>query len=137
MAKSVLDTGWSMLKTQLLYKSQAAGRWVAIVDERNTTRVCSSCEALTGPRGLDKLGVRSWECRECGVIHDRDVNAARNILKVGVRSRAYPGSPPSVSGNESRRSKVPAEPDIVSMRGTDSDEDRSGLSTGHPSHRKR
>jgi putative transposase len=107
MAKSVLDTGWSMLKTQLLYKSQAAGRCVAIVDERNTTRVCSSCEALTGPRGLDKLGVRSWECRECGVVHDRDVNAARNILKVGLRSRAYSGSPPSVSGNESRRSKLP------------------------------
>ncbi len=83
------------------------GGWVAIVDERNMTRVCSSCEALTGPRGLDKLGVRSWECRECGVVHDRDVNAARNILKVGVRSRAYPGSPPSVSGNESRRSKSP------------------------------
>jgi hypothetical protein len=55
----------------------------------------------------DKLGVRFWECRECGVIHDRDVNAARNILKVGVRSRAYPGSPPSVRGNESRRSKFP------------------------------
>jgi putative transposase len=60
MAKSVLDTGWSMLKTQLLYKSQVAGRCVAIVDERNTTRACSSCEALTAPRGLDNLGVRSW-----------------------------------------------------------------------------
>ena len=100
MAKSVLDAGWGILKTQLLYKGEYAGRCVQVVNERNTTRTCSSCEALTGPTGLDMLVVRSWECRECGVVHDRDVNAARNILKVGVRSRVYSSSPPSVNGNE-------------------------------------
>jgi IS605 OrfB family transposase len=94
MAKSVLDAGWGMLKTQLQYKGQQASRCVLIVNERNTTRTCSSCGALSGPSGLDMLVVRTWMCHECGVTHDRDVNAARNILSAGRR-------PPSVSGNES------------------------------------
>jgi putative transposase len=94
MAKSVLDAGWGMLKTYLQYKGQQAGRCVDIVSERNTTRTCSSCKALTGPSGLDMLVVRTWVCRGCGVTHDRDVNAARNILSAGR-------CPPSVSGNES------------------------------------
>jgi IS605 OrfB family transposase len=93
MAKSVLDAGWGMLKTQLQYKGQQAGRCVRIVSERNTTRTCSSCKALTGPAGLDMLVVRSWVCRACGDRHDRDVNAARNILTAGR-------CPPSVCGNE-------------------------------------
>jgi putative transposase len=94
MAKSVLDAGWGMLKAQLQYKGQQAGRSVQVVGERNTTRTCSGCGSLTGPAGLDMLVVRTWMCRECGVTHDRDVNAARNILSAGR-------CPPSVSGNES------------------------------------
>jgi putative transposase len=94
MAKAVLDAGWGMLKTQLQYKGQQAGRRVLIVSERNTTRACSSCQALSGPSGLDMLVVRTWICRECGVAQDRDVNAAQNILSAARLS-------PSVSGNES------------------------------------
>jgi putative transposase len=93
MAKSVLDAGWGMLKAQLQYKGQWAGRCVSIVSEKNTTRACSSCKALTGPAGLDMLVVRTWKCGECGDTHDRDVNSARNILSAGR-------CPPSVSGNE-------------------------------------
>ena len=93
MAKSVLDAGWGMLKTQLQYKGRQAGRCVQIVSERNTTRTCSSCKALTGPAGLDMLVIRSWVCSACGDTHDRDVNAARNILTAGR-------CPPSVCGNE-------------------------------------
>jgi transposase len=92
-SKAVLDAGWGMLKTQLQYKGQQAGRCVQIVSERNTTRTCSSCKALTGPAGLDMLVVRSWVCSACGDRHDRDVNAARNILTAGR-------CPPSVRGNE-------------------------------------
>ena len=105
MAKSVLDAGWGMLKTQLLYKGQQAGRCVRIINEKNTTRTCSSCGALSGPSGLDMLVVRTWMCYECGVTHDRDVNAARNILFAG----RYP---PSVSGNESSLFSAVAEPDL-------------------------
>ncbi len=63
MAKSVLDSGWGMLKAQLQYKGQQAGRCVRIVSERYTTQACSSCGALTGPAGLDMLAVRTWMVR--------------------------------------------------------------------------
>jgi IS605 OrfB family transposase len=100
MAKSVLDAGWGMLKTQLQYKGQQAGRSVMIVSERDSTRTCSDCQAPTGPTGLDMLVVRIWVCSACGVTHDRDVNAARNILSAGRLS-------PSVSGNESSLTAAP------------------------------
>jgi putative transposase len=94
MAKSVLDAGWGMLKTFLQYKGQQAGRNVFIVNEKNTTRTCSGCRALTGPTGLDMLAVRAWVCSACGDTHDRDVNAAKNILLAGRCS-------PSIYGNKS------------------------------------
>ena len=100
MAKSVLDAGWGMLKTQLQYKGQQAGRSVRIVSEKDTTRTCSSCGSLTGPAGLDRCAVRAWMCSECGDTHDRDINAARNILSAGR-------CPPSVSGNEPSSSVAP------------------------------
>jgi IS605 OrfB family transposase len=101
MAKSVLDSGWGMLRNFLDYKSQQAARSFSVVNERNSTRACSGCGALTGPAGLDMLVVRQWECVECGDTHDRDVNAARNILAVGSRCRT------SVRRNESSDSPVP------------------------------
>jgi len=93
MAKSVLDSGWGMLKGFLEYKSQQAARSFEVVSERNTSVTCSHCRALTGPRGVNGLIVRSWVCGNCGELHDRDVNATRNIL-IGSRSRT------SVRGNE-------------------------------------
>lgn len=102
MAKSVLDAAWGQLKTQLQYKGQQAGRHVEVVNERYTTRACSGCGSLSGPAGLDRLAVRQFECVDCGAIHDRDVNAARNILTTGLRCRA------SVRGNESSDSPVPS-----------------------------
>ena len=93
MAKSVLDSGWGMLKTQLQYKGQQAGRSVLVVNESYSTRACSGCGALTGPAGVSMLVVKQWVCRACGDAHDRDVNAAKNIL-AGSRCRT------SVRGNE-------------------------------------
>lgn len=95
MAKSVLDAGWGMLRNQLQYKGQQAGRRVEIVNEAFTTRACSQCGSLSGPQGLRQLVVRQWVCAECGAAHDRDINAAINILAAGLRCRA------SVRGNES------------------------------------
>lgn len=93
MAKSVLDSGWGMLKTQLQYKGEHAGRSVQIVNERNTSITCSSCGSLSGPRGVNGLTVRRWICVDCGELHDRDVNAAHNILRRGEVA-------PSICGNE-------------------------------------
>ncbi len=85
MAKSVLDAGWGMLKTMLSYKCAHAGVVFKVVDERYTTQTCSSCGALpqSRPRGITGLGIREWTCSDCGVSHDRDVNAAKNILALG------------------------------------------------------
>jgi putative transposase len=100
MAKAVLDCGWGMLKAQLQWKGQWAGRSARIVNESHTSRACSSCGSLCGPKGVNGLRVRFWICHECGVTHDRDVNAARNILTVGRL-------PPSVHGNESSQRQAP------------------------------
>jgi IS605 OrfB family transposase len=97
MAKSVLDSGWGMLKAQLHYKGQQAGRRVEVVNEAYTTRACSECGCLSGPQGLTALVVREWTCAECGAVHSRDVNAARNILRRRYRA--------AVSGNESPPNK--------------------------------
>ncbi|HKM36214.1 MAG TPA: transposase [Thiopseudomonas sp.] len=84
MAKSVLDAGWGQLKTMLDYKCDHAGIVFKEVNEAYTTQTCSSCGALpdSRPKGIAGLGIREWRC-ECGVTHDRDVNAAKNILAVG------------------------------------------------------
>lgn len=88
MAKSVLDAGWSDLRSKLLYKSIRNGGNCIEVCERNTSGDCSSCNARSGPKGLKDLRIRAWTCGECGAVHDRDVNAARNILARGLASLA-------------------------------------------------
>jgi hypothetical protein len=81
-------------KARWEYKGPAAGRSVQVVSEKYTSVTCSSCGALSGPRGVNGLIVRSRICSECGDSHDRDLNAARNIL-IGSRCLT------SVRGNES------------------------------------
>ena len=88
MAKSVLDTGFAALKTMLRYKCENAGVWFAEVNESYTTLTCSHCNGDTGPSGLGGLGIREWECMDCGTVHDRDINAATNILRLGHQTLA-------------------------------------------------
>jgi len=85
LAKSVLDAGWGLLKTMLDYKCEIAGVVFKEVNEAYTTQACSCCGALSAssPKGRAGLRIREWSCCECGVTHDRDINAARNILAVG------------------------------------------------------
>ena len=61
------------------FVEDSLGRWWF------TTQVCSCCGSISGssPKGMGALGIREWRCSECGESHDRDVNAARNILKLG------------------------------------------------------
>jgi transposase len=80
----VYDAGWAQLKQFLSYKSAGAGIVFQAVNEAYTTQACSSCGAISAssPKGRAGLGIRVWTC-ECGVTHDRDINAARNILALG------------------------------------------------------
>ncbi len=88
LAKSVNDAGWSMFKHFLEYKAIARKVTFREVSERLTTQACSGCGAISGPKGREGLGirVREWVCGECGAVHDRDVNAALNILRLGHQS---------------------------------------------------
>lgn len=85
MAKSTLDAGWAMLKTMLEYKSHQAGIVFEEVPEAYTTQTCSCCGAVphSSPKGRAGLGIREWTCSVCETVHDRDVNAAKNILALG------------------------------------------------------
>lgn len=86
MAKSVLDAGWSQLRTMLAYKALRLGITYREVNESGSTVTCSACLSKTGPSGLSCLDVREWCCMSCGTVHDRDINAAQNIfasLRVG------------------------------------------------------
>ena len=85
MAKSTLDAGWSSLKTMLEYKSHQAGIVFMEVNEAYSTQTCSCCRVIpaSSPKGRAGLRIREWTCSECGAVHDRDVNAARNILAAG------------------------------------------------------
>lgn len=88
MAKSVLDAGWSDFKRMLAYKAIRYGAKMIEVDERWTSQTCSECGSLppSRPRGIAGLRKRMWACDDCGTVHDRDTNAARNILRLGQQS---------------------------------------------------
>ena len=85
MAKSVLDAGWGQLRAMLEYKSRWAGVVYMEINENYTTQTCSCCGAITAnsPKGRAGLRIREWTCTGCGALHDRDINAAKNILALG------------------------------------------------------
>lgn len=86
MAKAIFDAGWGMFRSQLAYKVSRHQGVFKIVDESFTTRMCSNCEKVShnSPKGIGALGIRNWDCSDCGASHDRDVNSALNILKIGL-----------------------------------------------------
>jgi putative transposase len=80
LARSVNDAGWSTFTAMLEYKARRHGRTFARVDRwLPSTRACSVCGAIGEAKPLH---VRHWAC-PCGAVHDRDVNAARNIPAAG------------------------------------------------------
>jgi putative transposase len=92
LAKSVHDAGWSQLLRLVGEKAGQYGRTFAKVGRfEPTSQVCSACGVKDGPK---PLSVRQWTCAACGTIHDRDVNAAKNILAAGRadKSNACGGS---------------------------------------------
>lgn len=87
LRKSILDASWSEFVRQLEYKAEWYGREVVKVDRYfPSSQTCNSCGVKT-PSKLS-LSQRTWTCNACGTFHDRDVNAAKNILTAGLAGRA-------------------------------------------------
>jgi putative transposase len=83
LAKSIQDAGWGEFKRMLAYKATWYGRTLVPIDKFfPSTKKCSHCGSINPMITLD---IRSWQCPICKTIHDRDQNAAKNILKEGLR----------------------------------------------------
>lgn len=117
MAKSVHDAGWSSFVRMLEYKATRYGRTFAKVDRwAPTSQVCSACGVKDGKKPLD---VREWTCAACGAHHDRDVNAARNILSLGQAVAAGRAETVNACGGDVRPRHAVADPDEAGTRRDD------------------
>jgi putative transposase len=82
LARAISDAAWGEFRSMLEYKAQWYGREVVAVDRFfPSSRLCSNCGSLQQKMPLN---VRTWTCENCGTTHDRDVNAAENLLAVGL-----------------------------------------------------
>jgi putative transposase len=79
-----MDNGWGMFLRMLEYKLRDRGGVLIRVDRWYPSSQTCSCCGYKNPEVKD-LSVRKWTCPECGAVHDRDINAAENILKEGLR----------------------------------------------------
>ncbi|NEO28241.1 MAG: IS200/IS605 family element transposase accessory protein TnpB, partial [Kamptonema sp. SIO4C4] len=99
LAKAISDVGWGMFLTMLKYKAEAEGKIYLEVDRFfPSTHLCSETLLPFPKMGLD---VRSFECPQCGQIHDRDINAAINLKNEGLRILAS-GTGATASGGNVR-----------------------------------
>jgi len=84
LAKSIHDAAWRRFIAYLSYKAEDAGRTLVAVNPAYTSQTCSRC----GHRARKELSERVHRCSRCGLVLDRDLNAARNILALGRQSLA-------------------------------------------------
>jgi putative transposase len=90
LAKAINDVGWGEFVRQLEYKSKWYGRTLIKIDRfYPSSKTCSACKHVVDSLPLD---IREWGCPECGTVHDRDTNAALNILAEGLSVHACGGN---------------------------------------------
>ncbi|GGN97774.1 IS200/IS605 family element transposase accessory protein TnpB [Microbispora bryophytorum] len=81
LARAISDCGWGEFRRQLEYKTQRCGRRLIVIDRwYPSSKICSVCGHLLATLSLS---TRHWTCPDCGTRHDRDLNAAKNILAAG------------------------------------------------------
>ena len=85
LAKAIANGSWYLFRSMLEYKCNWYGKQLIVVSPKYTSQICSNCGVNTGKKPLD---VREWTCDNCGTHHDRDINAARNILTKGLKEVA-------------------------------------------------
>jgi putative transposase len=81
LAKAISDVGWHEFRRQLTYKAKWSGKEIVVIDRfAPSSKLCNACGYKSESMPLN---IRKWECPDCGVKHDRDINAAINILNYG------------------------------------------------------
>ncbi len=83
LAKAIANASWYDFRTMLAYKCAWHGKELIVVKPNYTSQICSNCGHHSGPK---PLAVREWTCSQCGTHHDRDINAAVNILHKGLKA---------------------------------------------------
>jgi putative transposase len=113
LARAISGCGWGEFRRQLEYKCERYGRRLVVIDRwYPSSKTCSACGHLLADLSLS---TRHWRCPSCGTRHDRDVNAAKNILAAGLAvARGYPGDACGAevrhSGSSRMRSAAKQEP---------------------------
>lgn len=118
LAKSIADCSFSMIRRMLEYKCQWNNRQLIVIDRWSpSSKKCNSCGHIMKDWNL---GIREWDCPNCGTHHDRDVNAAKNILNEGIkilntlgttdcacgRNISFGGNTPMPISDETRNSPI-------------------------------
>jgi len=85
LAKSIADVAWNQFAQALFYKAEEADRKIVAIDPRNTSQICSQCGTVV----KKKLSTRWHKCLVCGLKLHRDINASRNILRLGLQSLGF------------------------------------------------
>jgi len=110
LARAISDCGWGEFRRQLAYKCDRTGRELVVIDRwYPSSKTCSACGYLLASLSLS---TRTWQCPSCGARHDRDVNAAKNILAAGQAVTAC-GADVRHSGSPRVRSAVKQEPGLA------------------------